>query len=145
VLSGETLVETTPVLERVLLDSGLQPGPVVAEVLEKGNLRGVEGVPEGLAHLLVTALEIPPVRHLELQAAFQRHVDNSVSKTVNLPHEATREDVAAIYRLAWELQLKGVTVYRFGSRSAQVIELGALERPDRYLHGTKCDPEECRL
>jgi ribonucleoside-diphosphate reductase alpha chain len=145
VLSGETLVETTPVLERVLRESGLQPGPVVAEVLERGTLRGVEGVPEGLAHLLVTALEIPPVRHLELQAVFQRHVDNSVSKTVNLPRDATREDVAAIYRRAWELHLKGVTVYRFGSRSTQVIELGASERPDRYLHGSKCDPEECRL
>ena len=145
VLSGETLVETTPVLERVLAESGLQPGPVIAKVLEKGNLRDVEGVPESLEHLLVTALEIPPVRHLEVQAAFQRHVDNSVSKTVNLPHDGTREDVAWIYRRAWELQLKGVTVYRFGSKRTQVIELGAADSPDRYLHGSKCDPEECRL
>jgi len=145
VLSGETLVETTPVLERVLAESGLQPGPVIAKVLEKGNLRDVEGVPESLEHLLVTALEIPPIRHLEVQAAFQRHVDNSVSKTVNLPHDATREDVAWIYRRAWELQLKGVTVYRFGSKRTQVIELGAADSPDRYLHGSKCDPEECRL
>jgi len=145
VLSGETLVETTPVLERVLAENGLQPGAVVAEVLEKGNLRGVAGVPESLRHLLVTALEIPPARHLEVQAAFQRHVDNSVSKTVNLPHDATREDVVWIYRRAWELQLKGVTVYRFGSKQSQVIELGASESPDRYLHGSKCDPEECRL
>jgi ribonucleoside-diphosphate reductase alpha chain len=145
VLSGETLVETTPVLDRVLAENGLQPGAVVAEVLEKGNLRGVSGVPESLRHLLVTALEIPPARHLEVQAAFQRHVDNSVSKTVNLPHDSTRGDVAAIYQRAWELHLKGVTVYRFGSRSAQVIELGATERPDPYLHGSKCDPEECRL
>ena len=53
--------------------------------------------------------------------------------------------VAWIYRRAWELDLKGVTVYRFGSKSTQVIELGATERPDRYLHGSKCDPEECRL
>jgi ribonucleoside-diphosphate reductase alpha chain len=145
VLSGETLVETTPVLERVLAESGVPAGPVVEEVLEKGNLREVEGVPENLKRLLVTALEIPADRHLDVQAAFQRHVDNSVSKTVNLPHAATREDVARIYRRAWELQLKGVTVYRFGSRSTQVIELGAAEGSDRYLHGSKCDPEECRL
>jgi ribonucleoside-diphosphate reductase alpha chain len=145
VLSGETITETTPVLEGVLAESGLPAGPVIAEVLEKGNLREVAGVPESLKHLLVTALEIPPIRHLEVQAAFQRHVDNSVSKTVNLPHDATREDVAWIYRRAWELDLKGVTVYRFGSKSTQVIELGATERPDRYLHGSKCDPEECRL
>lgn len=145
VLSGETITETTPVLEGVLAESGLPAGPVIAAVLEKGNLKQVEGVPESLKHLLVTALEIPPARHLEVQAAFQRHVDNSVSKTVNLPHDATREDVAQTYRRAWELHLKGVTVYRFGSKSTQVIELGATERPDRYLHGSKCDPEECRL
>jgi ribonucleoside-diphosphate reductase alpha chain len=145
VLSGETLVEVTPVLERVLAESGLPAGPVVAEVMEKGNLREVEGVPENLKRLFVTALEIPPDRHLEVQAAFQRHVDNSVSKTVNLPHEATPGEIARIYRRAWELQLKGVTVYRFGSKSTQVIELGAEESSDRYLHGSKCDPEECRL
>ena len=145
VLSGETLVETTPLLERVLTESGLSAAPVVAEVLKKGNLGEVAGVPESLRRLLVTALEIPPARHLEVQAAFQRHVDNSVSKTVNLPHDSTREAVAQIYRRAWELGLKGVTVYRFGSRSTQVIELGATERSDRYIHGSKCDPEECRL
>jgi ribonucleoside-diphosphate reductase alpha chain len=145
ILSGETLVETAPALERVLSESGVEASPLVAEVLEKGSLKDVEGVPESLRRLLVTALEIPPARHLEVQAAFQRHVDNSVSKTVNLPHDAAREDIAAIYLRAWELGLKGVTVFRFGSKSAQVIELGAAERPDRYLHGAKCDPEECRL
>lgn len=145
VLSGETLAETSPVLERVLAENGIAAEPVVSEVLARGNLEEVEGVPETLKRLLVTALEIPPARHLEVQAAFQRHVDNSVSKTVNLPHDATREDVAWIYRRAWELDLKGVTVYRFGSKSTQVIELGAAERSDRYLHGSKCDPEECRL
>jgi ribonucleoside-diphosphate reductase alpha chain len=145
VLSGETLAETTPVLERVLTESGIPTGPVLAEVLEKGNLREAAGVPGEVKHLLVTALEIPPERHLEVQAAFQNHVDNSVSKTVNLPGDAPREDVAHVYRRAWELHLKGVTVYRFGSRSTQVIELGAAEKSDRYLHGSKCDPEECRL
>jgi ribonucleoside-diphosphate reductase alpha chain len=145
VLSGETLVETSPILERVLSENGVDPRPLLTEVSEKGSLGKVGGVPERLRRLLVTALEIPPARHLEVQAAFQRHVDNSVSKTVNLAEDATREEIAWIYRRAWELGLKGVTVYRFGSKSAQVIELGATERPERYLHGSKCDPEECRL
>lgn len=145
VLSGETLLETNPVLERLLTESGLPAGPIVAEVLEKGNLREVSGVPESLKRLLVTALEIAADRHLDVQAAFQRYVDNSVSKTVNLPEDATRDDIARIYRRAWELGLKGVTVYRFGSKSTQVIELGAAEKSERYLHGSKCDPEECRL
>jgi ribonucleoside-diphosphate reductase alpha chain len=145
VLSGETLFETVPVLERLLVESGVEAGPVVAEVLEKGSLRDVAGVPESVQRRLVTALEISPSRHLEIQAAFQRHVDNSVSKTVNLPRDATREDVSRIYRRAWELDLKGVTVYRFGSKTTQVIELGATVESDRYLYGSKCDPGECQL
>jgi len=66
-----------------------------------------EGVPASLKHLSVTSLEVPPDRHLEIQAAFQRPVDNSVSKAVNLPHDATREVIAHIYQWAWELGLKG--------------------------------------
>jgi ribonucleoside-diphosphate reductase alpha chain len=145
VLSGETLAEVSPALSRTLSQSGVAPGPILAEVLEKGSLQGVASVPGTLKRVFVTALEVPPARHLEVQAAFQRHVDNSVSKTVNLPEDATREDVAWIYRQAWELGLKGVTVYRFGSKAAQVIELGARETAESYLHGSKCDPGECRL
>jgi ribonucleoside-diphosphate reductase alpha chain len=145
VLSGETLAEISPALSRALSESGVAPGPILAGVLEKGSLQGVASVPGTLKRVFVTALEVPPARHLEVQAAFQRHVDNSVSKTVNLPEDATREDVAWIYRRAWELGLKGVTVYRFGSKAAQVIELGAREAPESYLHGSKCDPGECRL
>jgi ribonucleoside-diphosphate reductase alpha chain len=145
VLSGETLVEMNPLLEDLLAETGLESERIVAEVLAKGRLGDVDGVSEELKHLLVTALEIPPERHLQIQAAFQRHVDNSVSKTVNLPHGATREDIARIYSRAWELDLKGVTVYRFGSKSKQVIELGATEHADRYIHGSRCDPGECRV
>ncbi len=91
----------------------------------QGNLRGIEGVPEELRTLFVTALEIPPDRHLEIQAACQQHVDNSVSKTINLPPEATPEEIGGIYRRAWQLGLKGITVFRYGSRETQVLELGS--------------------
>jgi len=93
----------------------------------KGSVRDLASIPDQLRHLFVTALEISADRHLEIQAAFQRHVDNSVSKTINLSHEATAEEVARIYQRAWELELKGITIYRYGSRATQVLELGANE------------------
>ena len=80
-----------------------------------------------------------------MQASFQRHVDNAVSKTINLPRDAAPRDVAQAYRRAWQLGLKGITVYRYGAKPAQVLELGAEEEPQHYDHASRCDPEECRL
>ena len=80
-----------------------------------------------------------------MQASFQRHVDNAVSKTINLPRDAAPRDVAQAYRRAWQLGLKGITVYRSGAKPAQVLELGAEEEPQHYDHASRCDPEECWL
>jgi ribonucleoside-diphosphate reductase alpha chain len=145
VLGGQTLQEVNPLLAEYLEKRGLDRGRVMAAVLERGRLAEVAGIPEEMKRLFVTALEIPPERHLAMQAAFQRHVDNAVSKTINLPHDATPRDVARAYRRAWELDLKGITVYRYGAKPAQVLELGAEEEPQHYDHASRCDPEECRL
>ncbi|MCX7960095.1 MAG: adenosylcobalamin-dependent ribonucleoside-diphosphate reductase [Burkholderiales bacterium] len=145
VLGGETLEEVNPLLADALERRGLDAMQVLSAVREKGRLADVPGVPDDLKRLFVTALEIPPERHLAIQAAFQRHVDNAVSKTVNLPREATPGDVARIYRRAWALGLKGITVYRYGAKPAQVLELGAAEAPHHYDHASRCDPEECRV
>ncbi len=112
---------------------------------KRGRLAGVPGLPDEASRLFVTALDIPVERHLQMQAAFQRHVDNSVSKTINLSQEATADDVASAYRRAWELGLKGVTVYRYGSKASQVLELGTGEEAFHYDHAPTCDPQECRL
>ena len=114
-------------------------------MLELGRLADVPDAPEELKRLFVTALEIPAERHLAMQAAFQRRVDNAVSKTINLPHDVAPADVARAYRRAWELGLKGITVYRYGAKPAQVLELGVEEEPHHYDHASRCDPEECRL
>ena len=145
VLGGQTLYEVNPLLVEYLERHGLDAHKIVERVMETGTLKGVEEVPEALKRLFVTALEIPPEKHLAIQAAFQRHVDNSVSKTINLPQEATVEDVRNAYWRAWELGLKGITIYRYGSKSQQVLELGAGEEAHHYEHASKCDPEECRV
>lgn len=145
VLEDETLFEANPILMEHLNRYRLEAGEVVKEILEKGRIKDVKGVPEDVKQLFVTALEICPERHLQIQAAFQRYVDNSVSKTVNLPHDAMVEDVAKVYWHAWELGLKGITIYRYGSKAAQVLELGKGEAAHHYDHASKCDPEECRV
>ncbi|HEX9872320.1 MAG TPA: adenosylcobalamin-dependent ribonucleoside-diphosphate reductase, partial [Candidatus Tectomicrobia bacterium] len=145
VLEGQTLVDINPILRGALQRYALNAERVMADVLDKGRLQDVPGLPEALQRVFVTALEIPVERHLQMQAAFQHEVDNAVSKTINLPSEATPEDVAHAYWRAWELGLKGITIYRYGSKTAQVIELGAHEAAHYYDHAATCDPEECRV
>ncbi|WP_297058101.1 ribonucleotide reductase N-terminal alpha domain-containing protein [Thermosulfurimonas sp.] len=122
-LDGVEWTEVHPGFLRALEERGLYREDLIQEILETGGLAGVKGIPEDLRRLFVTAFEIPPERHLAIQAAFQRHTHNAVSKTVNLPAEASREEVARIYLQAYTLGLKGVTVYRYGSRPEQVLRL----------------------
>jgi ribonucleoside-diphosphate reductase alpha chain len=145
VLGGQTLIEINSLFREYAKRSGADPEKLAEAMMEKGSLKDVPGAPEKLKHLFVTALEIPAERHLQIQAAFQRHVDNSVSKTINLPQEAAPNEIATAYRRAWELGLKGITIYRYGSKSQQVLELGVGEEPQHYDYGSRCDPGECRV
>jgi ribonucleoside-diphosphate reductase alpha chain len=140
VLDEETLTEVNPAFQQAIRAAGIDPATILPTVLAKGSIRAVPGIPKSLEQLLVTALEIPPERHLAIQAAFQRHVDNSVSKTINMPMDATVDDIATIYRRAWELDLKGITIYRYGSKTTQVLELGVDEEPYHYEHTPRCAP-----
>lgn len=145
VLDGQRLYEVNPLFRASLREYGMDEDRVLESVFARGRLAEVGGLPEALRRLFVTALEIPTRRHLEVQAAFQRHTDNSVSKTVNLPQEATVDDVRDIYQRAWSLGLKGVTIYRYRSKAAQVFELGVAEEPYQLDHGSSCDPGECNV
>jgi ribonucleoside-diphosphate reductase alpha chain len=125
------------VVDRVFLDylkayfPEAQREAILNAVYLAGNLQGVEGVPPEAKAVFKTALEIAPEWHLRVQAAFQEHTDNAVSKTINLPQAATVEDVAGVFRMAYTLGLKGLTVYRTGSRKDQPLTPPANCRPCR--------------
>ncbi|HEY8504309.1 MAG TPA: hypothetical protein VIL46_06980, partial [Gemmataceae bacterium] len=144
-LGGPPLTELNPLFLRYARERGLDLGQLVPRLEAAGSLAGIPEVPAEVRELFHTALEIAPEDHLRVQAAFQKHTDNAVSKTINLPHSATAEEIAAVYRRAWELGLKGVTVYRYGSKGEQVLRLGLGETPEEREHFARCDPHACKL
>jgi ribonucleoside-diphosphate reductase alpha chain len=121
VLDGRRLVEVNPRLEGLATACGAWSRELRDQILETGRARNLAVLPAGVRRLFPTAHEVSVEQHLRVQAAFQAHVDNAVSKTINLPADATVSDVAAAYRRAFELGCKGVTVYRHGAKSDQVV------------------------
>ncbi|MCX7716766.1 MAG: ribonucleoside reductase class II, partial [Endomicrobia bacterium] len=130
ILGGEELFEINSCFKQSLIEEGLYSEDLIKEVAEKGSLRDIKGIPESLKRVFVTALDIPPEMHVRMQAAFQKYVDNAVSKTINLPNSATKEDIAKVYLLAYKLGCKGVTVYRDGSRAVQVLNVGVTKKEE---------------
>jgi ribonucleoside-diphosphate reductase alpha chain len=118
---GDELQEVVPDFEQVAKEEGFFTEEIIEKVIENGSCQGIDGVPEEVQRAFVTAHDIEPSWHVRMQAAFQKYTDNAVSKTVNLPREATRGDVGEVYQLARKLSCKGVTVYRDGSRDKQVL------------------------
>ena len=124
ILDGERLVEVNPHFEAALAAAGLAGPELMDSVVAKGSIQDLDFLPAKLRNVFVTAMDIEPVWHLRMQAAFQRHTDNAVSKTVNLPNSATEQDIFDIYWLAYKEGCKGVTVYRDGCKSIQVLATG---------------------
>jgi len=125
ILGGEELFEINPYFKQALIEEGLYSKELIEEVIQKGSLKDIKGIPESFKRIFVTALDIPPEMHVRMQATFQKYVDNAVSKTINLPNSATKEDVEKVFLLAYKLGCKGITVYREGSRSQQVLNIPA--------------------
>jgi ribonucleoside-diphosphate reductase alpha chain len=124
VLDGAELTEVNPVFEETAKRRGFHSAELMARIARGESLDRFAEVPADVRDVFVTAHETTPEEHLRMQAAFQRHTDNAVSKTVNFPSSATREDVAQVFRLAYRLDCKGVTIYRDGSREGQVLSTG---------------------
>ncbi|PMQ02462.1 MAG: ribonucleoside-diphosphate reductase, adenosylcobalamin-dependent [Dictyoglomus sp. NZ13-RE01] len=124
--------EIHPIFKEYLIKEGIYSDELIKKVIEKGSIQEMEEIPSEIKKIFVTALDISPEDHVLMQSAFQKYVDNAVSKTVNLKNSATEEDIRKIYLMAYELKLKGITVYRDKSRSVQVlkVEEKAGERKD---------------
>ncbi|MDD4858586.1 MAG: adenosylcobalamin-dependent ribonucleoside-diphosphate reductase [Dehalococcoidales bacterium] len=123
VMEGTRLLEINPYFEQVARERGFYSADLMEQVAQKGTLHGISGIPDDIKKVFVTDWDIVPEWHVRMQSIFQRYVDNSVSKTVNLPAEATPEDIARIYTMAHQLKCKGITIYRYGSKKQQVLNL----------------------
>ncbi|MEM3055027.1 MAG: hypothetical protein QXM52_04915, partial [Candidatus Bathyarchaeia archaeon] len=104
---------------------------LLEEVARTGSVQKIDKIPEDVRRLFVTALDVAPEWHVQMQAAFQKYTDNAVSKTVNMPYEASVEDVRKVFELAWKLKCKGVTVFRYGSKPEQVLYIGEVKTAER--------------
>ena len=123
-MEGNRLVEVNRVFERKAQEYGFYSHELIEKASRKGTIREIEGIPKRLKRVFATDYDIEPEWHVRMQAAFQKYTDNSVAKTVNLPEEATVDDIRKVYRLAHSLGCKGITVYRYGSRREQVLYRG---------------------
>ena len=153
VMDNTHLIETNQILKDKLTELGLYSDELMRQIIEHGSLAHVEGIPEAVKRVFVCAHDVSPIWHVKMQAAFQQFTDNAVSKTVNFPNSATQEEVAEVYRLAYELGCKGTTIYRDGSRDEQVLNIGvdkakqetALPDHVEKLLESGCDSTACLL
>lgn len=120
---GETFVYANQCFEKIAKEKGFYSEELMRKIAEHGSVAHIEDVPKEIRDVYVTAHEITPEWHIKMQAAFQKYVDNSISKTINFPNNATKEDVKQGYLLAYDLGCKGCTVYRDGSRGSQVLNI----------------------
>ncbi|MHB9073041.1 MAG: adenosylcobalamin-dependent ribonucleoside-diphosphate reductase [Desulfobaccales bacterium] len=141
-LEGEEFEEVHPLFLEKLRQAGLSADEWVPKVLATGRVRPLSGLPEDIRRLFPTTFEVSVENQVKMQAAFQRHVENAVSKTINLAPSATQADVAAAFRLAHTSGLKGITVYRYGSKPGQVLSLPSGTEALTLSHEFA---EECRL
>ncbi|MEM4262303.1 MAG: vitamin B12-dependent ribonucleotide reductase [Thermoplasmata archaeon] len=142
VMDRDELSEINPVFEEVARKRGFYSDELMKKVAEKGSIAEIEEIPADVRRIFVTAHDITPEWHIKMQAAFQEHTDNAVSKTVNFPRTATPEDVRKVYMMAFELGLKGVTVYRDGSRDEQVLNIGKVNRKEGEGEESQAEKKE---
>lgn len=124
VMDNDDLVEVNPLFEKIAKERGFYSDDLMRRIAKKGTIEGFDEIPDDVKAVFVCAHDIEPEWHVRMQATFQKHTDNAVSKTVNMPHHATPEDVREVFELAYRTNCKGITIYRDGSRDIQVLNIG---------------------
>ena len=130
------LTEVHDILIGRLKAAGVYSEELMAKIIEHGTLADIPEIPSDIRRVFVCSHDISPEWHIRMQAAFQRHTDNAVSKTVNFKNSATKEDVRAAYELAYALGCKGTTIYRDGSRENQTLQVGNTEHKEQVVDTT---------
>jgi ribonucleoside-diphosphate reductase alpha chain len=144
VLEGKKLSEINPVFQNELIKRNLWNDRTIERVMNTGSIQKTT-LPKDLKRIFMTSMDISPEQHVRMQSSFQMHVDNAVSKTVNLPENASKEEVRKVYLLAWKLRCKGITVYRYGSKEKQVLYKGAKGLIAKPQFSQSCPTGVCSL
>ncbi len=127
VMDNNELIEVNPVFKDAAIKGNFYSEELMKKIAKSGTIKDIEEIPKKIRDIFVTAHDVGPEWHVKMQAAFQRHTDNAVSKTVNLSHDASTDDVREVFTLAYKAQCKGVTIYRDGSRDMQVLNIGKVQ------------------
>ncbi len=128
VMDRDKLVTVNPLFREIAKEEGFYSDSLMERIAEVGSPRHIDEIPERIKKIFATAHDVTPEYHMRMQAAFQKYTDNAVSKTVNFPNTATRDEVREVYELAYKLGCKGVTIYRDGSRDEQVLTTGVTNK-----------------
>lgn len=140
VMDNTNLIEVNPLFEKIAKERGFYSKELMERIAESNSLNEFEEIPEDVKRIFVTTADVTPEDHIRTQAAFQKHCDSSVSKTINLPNEATEDDVRIAYWQAFKTGCKGVTIYRDGSRQNQVLSTGKTPREQKAAEDAEKEP-----
>lgn len=130
VMDNDELVEVNPIFKELAVEKGFYSDELMKRIAKKSTIKDFDEIPAEIQNVFVTSHDISPEWHVKMQATFQKYTDNAVSKTVNLRNEATKDDVRDVFKLAYKTNCKGVTIYRDGSRDAQVLNIGSVKGKD---------------
>ncbi len=137
IMDGTEMLEINPIFKDYMQSHGLYSEEIMSKIAQEGTIAHIESIPENVKKIFVTAHDVTPYWHVKMQAAFQLHTDNAVSKTVNFVESATREDIEEAYILAYKNHLKGITVYRNNSRQFQPMNLDDKKKSEKTSVETK--------